>query len=418
MEIKSIKACEVLDSRGNPTVMCEVNGKAAYAPSGASTGEWEAVELRDGDKNRYNGKGVTKAVANVNNIIARELKIDTARQAEIDGFLCKLDGTNNKGRLGANAILPVSLGCMYSAADEKGKAPYTYMAEIYKELGGKSTGRKLPIPSFNIINGGAHADSGIDVQEFMVQPIGAKTFAEQLRMGCEITQSLKKILSGRGLVTAVGDEGGFAPRINSSSPIKGALDLICEAIIAAGYKPGKDAVIALDVASSEFYDRETKKYKLEHEKKTFTTKQLIDFFEELVAEYPIVSIEDALDQNDWEGYTKITKRLGGKIILVGDDFFVTNKERLAKGIKTKACNAILIKLNQIGTLTETLETIKMAKDNGYKIMISHRSGETGDTTISDLAVAVDAEYIKSGAPVRGERVAKYNRLCNIEAEIS
>ncbi|MDR0384087.1 MAG: phosphopyruvate hydratase [Christensenellaceae bacterium] len=414
MKIKSIKGFEVLDSRGNPTVLVTVNNQWAYAPSGASTGEYEAVELRDGDKNRYNGKGVLKAVENVNKIIAKKLNLDTSKQIEIDRFLCDLDGTPNKGNLGANAILPVSLGCMYVSAKEKEETPYKYMAELYKQVGGKTTGKKLPVPSFNIINGGAHADSGIDVQEFMIQPKGINGFAEQVRAGAEITAALKKLLSSKGLVTAVGDEGGFAPRINAKSPICGALDLILEAIKSAGYIAGKQIAIALDVASSEFYDPKTKKYELKHENKTFTTEQLITFFEGLVEKYPIESIEDPLDQNDWDGYKEMTRRLGAKIKIVGDDFFVTNKERLERGIKKGCCNSILIKLNQIGTLTETLETIKMARDAKYSVMISHRSGETVDTTIADLAVAVDAEFIKTGAPIRGERVAKYNRLMLIE----
>jgi len=423
MDIKKITANEILDSRGNPTVLCFVFGGKTYGeagvPSGASTGEWEAVELRDGDKTRYNGKGVLKAVANVGEIAKNVVgKIKSEEQVKLDRAMCVLDGTNNKGRLGANAILGVSLGAMYLTASEKDEQPYQYMAKLYKELGGKTTGKKLPIPSFNIINGGRHADSGIDCQEFMVQPIGGKNFAERVRMGSEITTALKKILAKDGLVTAVGDEGGFAPRLNAKSPIYGALDLIAKAVETAGYKPEKDVVVALDVAASEFYNSETKKYEMKYEKKSMTTNEMIKFYTDLTAKYPILkSIEDPLDQNDWAGYVELTKALGKKIIFVGDDLFVTNKERLAKGIKMGACNAILIKLNQIGTLTETLETIKMAKDAGYKIMISHRSGETPDTTIADLAVAVDAEFIKSGAPVRGERVAKYNRLMLIEQQI-
>jgi enolase len=420
MEIKKIKASEILDSRGNPTVMCEVFGTAAkgiaMVPSGASTGEWEAVELRDGDKSRYNGKGVLKAVSNVNRIIAPELvgKMSACNQIKLDRFLCELDGTPNKGKLGANAILSVSVGVMYLAAACKKQEPHQYIADIYKKLKGETTGKKLPIPSFNIINGGAHADSGIDIQEFMVQPIGGKTFAEKLRMGAEITAALKRILTETGLVTAVGDEGGFAPRIEGNSRVERALDLIMEAIGKAGYKAGVDAVIALDAAASEFYDPQKKVYELKHDDKIFNTNQIIDFYETLVKKYPIKSIEDPLDQNDWKGYVDITKRLGNKITIVGDDFFVTNKKRLARGIKMGTCNAILIKLNQIGTLTETLETIALAKANDYKVMISHRSGETSDTVIADLSVAVDAEFIKSGAPVRGERVCKYNRLLAIE----
>jgi enolase len=416
VEIRKIQASEILDSRGNPTIMCVVNDKTAAVPSGASTGEWEAVELRDGDKSRYNGKGVLKAVNNVNKIIAPKIvgKMDASEQVKIDRFLCQTDGTNNKAKLGANAILAVSLGCMYVGA--KKQEPYKYIAKIYKTLGGKTTGRKLPVPSFNIINGGAHADSGIDCQEFMIQPKAA-TFAERLRMGAEITATLKKILVNRGLVTAVGDEGGFAPRIATGSPITGAIELITKAIEEAGYQPVKDVTIALDIAASEFYNTQTKKYEMKGEQKSLTTDEYIGFIVDLVRKYPIIkSIEDPLDQNDWDGYVEITKRLGKKITLVGDDFFVTNKERLAKGIKMGACNAILIKLNQIGTLTETLETIALAKANKYKIMISHRSGETSDTIIADLAVAVDAEFIKSGAPVRGERVCKYNRLMIIEKD--
>jgi enolase len=423
MEIKKITANEILDSRGNPTVMCRVYGEnaavgEASVPSGASTGEWEAVELRDGDKTRYNGKGVLKAVSNVKEIAKAVVgKIDSTEQVKLDRAMCVLDGTSNKGRLGANAILGVSLGAMYLSAQDK--QPYRYIAELYRDAGGKTTGKKMPIPSFNIINGGAHADSGIDCQEFMIQPVGGKTFAERLRMGSEITAALKKNLAKDGLVTAVGDEGGFAPRLGGVSPIHSALDLIIRAIGDAGYQPEKDVVVALDVAASEFYNPETGKYEMAYEKKNYTTAQMIAFYTELTAKYPILrSIEDPLDQNDWDGYAELTKQIGKKIILVGDDLFVTNKERLEKGIKMGACNAILIKLNQIGTLTETLETIKMAKDAGYKIMISHRSGETPDTTIADLSVAVDAEYIKSGAPVRGERVAKYNRLMLIEASLS
>jgi enolase len=424
MEIKKITADEILDSRGNPTVLCRVFGNdgavgEASVPSGASTGEWEAVELRDGDKARFNGKGVLKAVANVQEIQkAVAGKIDSAEQVKLDRAMCILDGTNNKGRLGANAILGVSLGAMYMSAKEMGLQPYQYMARLYKEVGGKTTGKKLPMPSFNIINGGAHADSGIDCQEFMVQPVGGKTFAQRLRMGAEITAALKKILAADGLVTAVGDEGGFAPRLGGDSPIHSALDLIIRAAEAAGYTPEKDIVVALDVAASEFYNPETERYEMKHEKKSYTTAQMLKFYTDLAEKYPILkSIEDPLDQNDWDGYAELTKAIGKNIILVGDDLFVTNKERLEKGIKAGACNAILIKLNQIGTLTETLETIKTAKDAGYKIMVSHRSGETPDTTIADLAVAVDAEFIKSGAPVRGERVAKYNRLMLIETEL-
>ncbi len=424
MEIKKMLASEILDSRGNPTVTVWVNDKQASVPSGASTGEWEAVELRDGDKKRFNGKGVLKAVDNVNKIVAPKFigKVDPVAQIELDKKLCEIDGTPNKGKLGANAILGVSLACMFAAAAGKKQEPYKYMANIYKQVGGrrKSIQKGVApvintIPSFNIINGGAHADSGIDCQEFMIQPISGATFAEKVRMGAEITAALKKILADRDLVTAVGDEGGFAPRIYAESPIAGAIELIEEAIVKAGYKPLEDIVLALDVAASEFYNPETKMYEMKGEKKNLSTEDYVKYIADLTKKYPIIkSIEDPLDQNDWEGYAELTKKIGKKVIIVGDDFFVTNKERLAKGIEMKACNAILIKPNQIGTLTETLETIAMAKKNKYKVMISHRSGETSDTTIADLAVAVDAEFIKTGAPVRGERVCKYNRLMTIE----
>lgn len=425
MEIKKVIASEILDSRGNPTVTVWVNGHQASVPSGASTGEWEAVELRDGDKKRFNGKGVLKAVDNVNKIIAPKLvgKMDPSEQIKLDRYLCELDGTKNKGKLGANAILGVSCACTYAAAAEKGVEPYEYIADLYKQVGGKRAAlKKVPavntVPSFNIINGGAHADSGIDCQEFMIQPIGGKTFADKVRMGSEITAALKKILAEKGLVTAVGDEGGFAPRFDSASPIAAAIEMISQAITRAGYTPVKDVVIALDVAASEFYNKDTKCYEMKGEKQNLPTDKYVEFIAQLVEKYPIIkSIEDPLDQNDWEGYAALTKKIGHKVILVGDDFFVTNKERLAKGIEMKACNAILIKLNQIGTLTETLETIALAKNNNYKVMISHRSGETSDTIIADLAVATDAEFIKSGAPVRGERVCKYNRLMTIERGI-
>ena len=426
MKIEKIVASEILDSRGNPTVTVWVNGHQASVPSGASTGEWEAVELRDGDKKRFNGKGVLKAVENVNKVIAPAfIGKDVSEQIKIDREMCHLDGTNNKGKLGANAILGVSCACAYAAAADKGQEPYEYIAELYEEVGGKRAplpAGKAPvvntIPSFNIINGGAHADSGIDCQEFMIQPISGKTFADKVRMASEITAALKKILAEKGLVTAVGDEGGFAPRLDTESPIAGAIELISSAIEKAGYTPVKDVVIALDVAASEFYDKETGHYVMKGEKKDLPSGEYVEYIASLVEKYPILkSIEDPLDQNDWEGYAALTKRIGNKITIVGDDFFVTNKERLAKGINMGACNAILIKLNQIGTLTETLETIALAKSNNYKVMISHRSGETSDTIMADLAVATDAEFIKSGAPVRGERVCKYNRIMTIERGI-
>ena len=427
MQIKQCVASEILDSRGNPTVTVLLNGHQASVPSGASTGEWEAVELRDGDKKRYNGKGVLKAVDNVNKVIAPKLvgKFDGAEQVKLDRYLCELDGTKNKGKLGANAILGVSCGCAYAAAADKGQQPYEYIADVFREVGGKRAALKAgkapkvnTVPSFNIINGGKHADSGIDCQEFMIQPISGKTFADKVRMASEITAALKKILAEKGLVTAVGDEGGFAPRLDCASPIAGAIELIEAAVTKAGYQPVKDVVVALDMAASEYYDRDTKHYVMKGEKQDLATEQYVEFVANLVKKFPILkSIEDPLDQNDWEGYAALTKKIGKQVIIVGDDFFVTNKERLAKGIAMGACNAILIKLNQIGTLTETLETIALAKNNGYKVMISHRSGETSDTIIADLAVATDAEFIKSGAPVRGERVAKYNRIMTIERGI-
>ena len=426
MKIEKIVASEILDSRGNPTVTVWVNGYQASVPSGASTGEWEAVELRDGDKKRFNGKGVLKAVENVNKIIAPEfVGKDVHEQVKIDHELCNLDGTSNKGKLGANAILGVSCACTYAAAADKGQEPYEYIADLFEQVGGKREALpegKAPVvdtvPSFNIINGGAHADSGIDCQEFMIQPISGKTFADKVRMAAEITAALKKILAEKGLVTAVGDEGGFAPRLDTESPIAGAIELIEAAIEKAGYTPVKDVVIALDVAASEFYNKETGHYVMKGEKQDLPSGEYVDFIANLVEKYPIIkSIEDPLDQNDWDGYAALTQRIGNKITIVGDDFFVTNKERLAKGINIGACNAILIKLNQIGTLTETLETIALAKNNNSKVMISHRSGETSDTIIADLAVATDAEFIKSGAPVRGERVCKYNRIMNIERGI-
>ena len=426
MQIKQVVASEILDSRGNPTVTVWVNGYQASVPSGASTGEWEAVELRDGDKKRFNGKGVLKAVENVNQVIAPKLvgKFDGAEQVKLDRYLCELDGTKNKGKLGANAILGVSCATAYAAAAERGMQPYEYIAEVYREVGGKRAdlAGQAPavntIPSFNIINGGKHADSGIDCQEFMIQPISGKTFADKVRMASEITAALKKILAEKGLVTAVGDEGGFAPRLDCASPIAGAIELIEAAVTKAGYTPVKDVVVALDMAASEYYDKASGHYVMKGEKQDLDSASYVEFVANLVEKFPILkSIEDPLDQNDWEGYAALTKKIGHKIIIVGDDFFVTNKERLAKGINMGACNAILIKLNQIGSLTETLETIALAKNNNYRVMISHRSGETSDTIIADLAVATDAEFIKSGAPVRGERVCKYNRLMTIERGI-
>lgn len=411
--ISHIQALEVLDSRGNPTIQVEVFTESgaygkALVPSGASTGEYEAIELRDGDKNRYNGKGVLKAVENVNQVIAPALvgNFSVLDQLLIDKTMIELDGTENKANLGANAILGVSLACAYVAADYYGMPLYQY-------LGGFSA-KQLPNPMMNILNGGSHADNSVDFQEFMIMPVGVSSFKEALRMGAEIFHSLKKVLKQKGYSTAVGDEGGFAPNLKSN---KEALELIVEAIKLANYVPGKDVMLALDVASSELYNKETKKYELEGEGKSLTSAELIDFYEQLVNEFPIISIEDGLDQNDWEGYKLLTERLGKRIQIMGDDFFVTNTKRLKQGIEKGLCNSILIKVNQIGTLTETFEAIEMAKRAGYTAVVSHRSGETEDTTIADIAVATSCGQIKTGSLSRTDRIAKYNRLLNIEAEL-
>ena len=407
--ITDVYAREVLDSRGNPTVEVEVwtENEAfgrALVPSGASTGIFEAVELRDGDKSRYLGKGVLKAVDNVNNIIADEvIGMDVFEQASIDKLMIDLDGTANKGKLGANAILGVSLAVARAAADELGMPLYQYIGGI--------TAKVLPVPMLNILNGGEHADNNVDIQEFMVMPVGAKSFREGLRMGTEIFHSLRSVLQSKGLNTSVGDEGGFAPNLSSNEE---ALKTIVEAIEKAGYKPGEEVVLALDVAASGMYDKDKKTYNLAGEGKVFTIEEMIDYYEELVSKYPIISIEDGLDEDDWDGWKLLTERLGKKIQLVGDDLFVTNTERLIKGIETNTTNSVLVKLNQIGTLTETLDTIEMAKINGFTAVISHRSGETEDTTIADLAVATNAGQIKTGAPSRTDRVAKYNQLLRIE----
>ena len=423
MLITKIEGIEVLDSRGNPTVMCKVWAKrgnkevcgTAIVPSGASTGEFEALELRDGDKSRFHGKGVLKAIENINkdiaNLLVGKFKVNT--QARIDAAMLKLDGTPNKAKLGANAILGVSLACSYAAAQLKGQEYYEYLADIYGTKINNKLGTGLPIPMMNIINGGAHADNNVDIQEFMIYPISAKTCTDAIRMGAEVFASLKSILKSRGLSTSVGDEGGFAPNLGANSE---GLCLCVEAIEKAGYKPGKDFMLTLDVAASEFYDVKTKKYAIDG--KQLTNDQIIDYYEELVNKFPIFSIEDGLDQDDWNGYVKLTKRLGSRIQIVGDDFFCTNTKRLGKGIKVGACNAILIKLNQIGSLTETLKCIKMAHDAGYKTVISHRSGETEDTTISDLAAATNAGQIKTGSLSRTDRTAKYNRLIVIERQIN
>ncbi|KAI4454066.1 enolase [Holotrichia oblita] len=426
MKIAKIEATEVLDSRGNPTVRVDLWSKSghygwAIVPSGASTGEYEALELRDGDKSRFLGKGVLKAVNNINKVIAPALidKFAVTDQAKIDEFMIKMDGTDNKSKLGANAILGVSLAVSYAGAAAKGKPYYEYLGSLYGKGANpcptcKGDACLLPCPMMNIINGGAHADNNLDIQEFMVMPVGAKTVREAIRMGAEVFHSLKKVLKEKGLNTAVGDEGGFAPSLKNN---REGLAVIMTAIEKAGYKPGKDFKLALDVAASEFYQPEKKTYFLSGENKTMTAAQMIDYYEGLVNEFPIISIEDGLDQNDWEGYAEFTKRLGNKIQIVGDDFFVTNTTRLSRGIKEKTCNSILIKLNQIGSLTETLQCIKMAHDAKYTTVISHRSGESEDTTIADLAVAVNAGQIKTGSLSRTDRVAKYNRLIMIEQQL-
>ncbi|MCI6014297.1 MAG: phosphopyruvate hydratase [Coprobacillus sp.] len=410
--ISEIYAREVIDSRGNPTVEVEVYTESggfgrAIVPSGASTGEHEAVELRDGDKNRYLGKGVLKAVANVNEIIAPELiGMNVFDQIGIDQRMIECDGTPNKSNFGANAILGVSLACAKAAADLCGLSLYNY-------LGGFNA-KVLPTPMMNILNGGAHADWCSDIQEFMIMPVGAKSFKEALRMGSEIFHVLKKVLKDKGCNTAVGDEGGYAPKLSSNEE---AFQVIIEAIEKAGYKPGKDVLLACDVASSEFYNPETKLYDLKSEGKSLTSDELISFYEDLCKKYPIISIEDGLDENDWDGWKQLTKRLGGKVQLVGDDLFVTNTERLAKGIEKGIANSILIKVNQIGTLTETFDAIQMAQKAGYTAVVSHRSGETEDTTIADIAVALNAGQIKTGSLSRTDRIAKYNQLLRIEDEL-
>jgi len=408
--VEAVHAREILDSRGNPTLEVEVllsGGVSAKAgvPSGASTGSREALELRDGDKNRYGGKGVRKAVANVDGEIAEELVgVDARDQALIDRILIELDGTPNKGRLGANAMLGVSLAVARAAAEASG-------LPLYRYLGGAGA-TTLPVPLMNVINGGAHADNRLDPQEFMICPVGFPSFAEALRAGAEVFHALRGILKKKGLSTGVGDEGGFAPDIASA---KEAIELILSAVAAAGYKPGKDVVLALDPAASEFY--EGGKYQLKGEKKTLSSDGMIAFWSDLAAAYPIVSIEDGLAEGDWAGWRELTKRLGAKVLLVGDDVFVTNPEILARGIADGVGNALLVKVNQIGTLTETLDAVRMAQTAGYRTIVSHRSGETTDDTIADLAVAVNSGLIKTGSACRGERMAKYNRLLAIEEEL-
>lgn len=412
VEIIDVYARQILDSRSNPTVEVEVEledgtvGRAAV-PSGASTGIFEAVELRDEDKSVYKGKGVLKAVENVNTLIADELVgMNVLNQVAIDKVMLALDGTENKSKLGANAMLGVSLACAQAAAKFLGMSLYQYIGGV--------NGKVLPVPMMNIINGGSHADNNVDLQEFMIMPAGAQTFSEALRMCSEVFHTLKGILNKKGLATSVGDEGGFAPNLNSNEE---AIQVIIEAIKEAGYEAGKEMFIALDPASSEFFNTETNMYELKGEGKTLTSSEMVDFYANLVEKYPIISIEDGMAEEDWEGWKIITEKLGGKIQLVGDDLFVTNTKRLEMGIERGVANSILIKLNQIGTLTETLNSIEMAARAGYTAVVSHRSGETEDTTIADLVVAVNAGQIKTGAPSRSERVAKYNQLLRIEEEL-
>lgn len=408
MKITDIRAREILDSRGNPTIEVDVtieNGMVARAavPSGASTGEREALEMRDGDKSRFNGKGVLNAVKNVNEKIKPVIiGMDVFDQYGIDTAMLELDGTKTKSVLGANAILGVSMACLKAAAKAKKMPLYKYVGD----------GKKLPVPMMNILNGGAHADNKLDFQEFMIIP-QRDTIHERVRVGAEIFHALKKVLNEKKLFTGVGDEGGFAPDLESNTE---GFELIMEAIKKAGYEPGVDVKLAIDVAASEFYSNG--KYNLEGEGRSLSTDELIEFYKELINKYPIISIEDPVDENDWEGFSKITKEIGDKVQLVGDDLFVTNKECLKKGIDLKAGNAILLKVNQIGTITETLETIKLAKENGYKTIISHRSGETEDTTIADLAVGLDLGQIKTGSMSRTDRICKYNQLMRIEEEIA
>ncbi len=416
LEIESVKALEVIDSRGNPTVQVEVvtvDGSCGVAmvPSGASTGSFEAVELRDGDKGRYLGKGVLKAVENVNKVIAPEIEgMNVYAQVEIDKAMIALDGTENKGKLGANAMLGVSLAVAKAAAASLGMSLYNYIGGV--------NAKELPVPMMNIMNGGKHADSSLSVQEFMIMPVGAKTFSECMRMGIEVYHNLKKVLKAKGYATGVGDEGGFAPNLGSEEE---AVELILEAVKQAGYVPGEDVCLALDVAATEMYD-EAKKigkdgYYFWKTDEFKTRDEMVEFIVSLAEKYPIISIEDGLAEEDWESWKKLTERIGDKVQLVGDDLFVTNITRLQKGIDNKTANSILIKLNQIGTLTETLDAIELAKRNGYTAVVSHRSGETEDTTLADVAVATNAGQIKTGAPCRTDRVAKYNRLLNIEAEL-
>ena len=416
LKIENIKAMEILDSRGNPTVQVEVVTEGGFTgvamvPSGASTGSFEAVELRDDNKERYLGKGVLQAVQNVNKKIAREIEgMNVYEQVKIDKKLIEIDGTDNKARLGANAILGVSIAVARAAANSLGMSLYNYIGGI--------NAKELPIPMMNIVNGGKHADSNLNIQEFMIMPVGARNFKEGLRMGVEVYHNLKKVLKANGLSTAVGDEGGFAPKVENEEE---AIDIILEAIERAGYIAGKDVCLAIDVAATEMYEEAQK---IEKEGYYFwktnefkTREEMVEYIVDLTEKYPIISVEDGLAEEDWEGWKMLTNRIGENIQLVGDDLFVTNTRRLQKGIDNKIANSILIKLNQIGTLTETLDAIELAKKNGYKAVISHRSGETEDTTIADLAVATNSGQIKTGAPCRTDRVAKYNRLLNIENDL-
>jgi len=429
-KIVNITAREILDSRGNPTVEVDVEcegisangggrvfGRAAV-PSGASTGVHEAVELRDGDKGRYGGKGVLKAVDNVKEIEKALVGMEVTSQKEIDAVMIKLDGTTNKSRLGANAILGVSLACARAAANEKGLDLFEYLAGMNGGTGAVSLSAggkfKLPVPMMNIMNGGQHADSGLDIQEFMIMPIGAKSFHEALRMGAEIFHNLKKILKDKGLATAVGDEGGFAPNLPNN---EAAIDMILDAIKTAGYKAGDDVMLALDTAASEFYENGKYNFKVDGAEVSYDSAQMVQYYAGLVEKYPIVSIEDGMAEDDWEGWVALNNAIGDRIQIVGDDFLVTNVERLAKAIEKKACNSILIKLNQIGTLTETISAVKMAHEAGWTAVVSHRSGETEDTTIADFVVAFGTGQIKTGSLCRTERVCKYNQLLRIEEKL-
>ena len=411
--ITSVYAREVLDSRGNPTVEVEVQTESgafgrALVPSGASTGVHEALELRDGDKTRFLGKGTLKAVANVNNIIAPKLiGMDVTLQVAIDKMMIELDGTENKSKLGANATLGVSMACARAAADYYGIPLYNYF--------GGFNAKQLPLPMMNILNGGAHADFCIDFQEIMILPAGASSIKEAVRMGAEVFHALKTILKKNGYVTSVGDEGGYAPKLGSNTE---AFERVVEAIKAAGYVPGKDIFLGIDVAASEFYNTETKKYVLKADKGEFTSKEMVDvYYANLVEKFPIITIEDGLAEDDWDGWKYLTEKLGKKVQLVGDDLFVTNTKRLAKGIELGVANAILIKVNQIGTLTETFDAIEMAKRAGYTAIVSHRSGETEDTTIADIVVGTNAGQIKTGSASRTDRIAKYNQLIRIEDDL-